>query len=115
MKPNFHQYHITETGKIYLNDEYHPTKTDKAGNIVAYLRIDRKGKRVQMAHVIYDLYREPRHKNKRSIIFIDGNKANLHPDNLEAVTTSRAGSIAMAKVKRKETTATVDINKISWV
>ena len=90
MKNNYYSYFISETGKIYLDGDPHPTKKDPQGNVVAYLRIEGKGKTVRIAQLVCRLYKDMP-KNHHAVIFKDGNKSNITLDNMVTMTTSNAG------------------------
>jgi len=96
MKPNYHQYHITETGKIYLNGKIHPTRITKktenktGGDVVAYLRIDGKGKAIRVAQAVCRIYKDVP-DNHHAVIFLDGDKTNICLENMVTMTASDAG------------------------
>jgi len=118
MKPNYHQYHITETGKIYLNGKLHPTRKNKDGDVIAYLKIGsigdsiRTNRTVRVAQAVCDVYMT-REKGQQAIIFKDGDKTNIHPDNMIPMSTSEAGRYhAAPKPKPKE--VDIDIMRMKW-
>jgi len=87
---NYHQYMISRRGKVYLNGQPHPTKTDKEGNVRAYLRINGDGKAIRVAQVVCRLYKDVP-ENHKAVIFKDGDKSNITLDNMVTMTTSNAG------------------------
>lgn len=118
MKPNYFQYFISETGQISLNGKPHPTRKNKRGDVTACLNIKGSGayirdsKTVRVAQLVCDIYME-REENEKAIVFKDGNKSNIHPDNMIPCTATYAGQYN-AKPKDKPKEVDIDINRIAW-
>ena len=118
MKNNYHQYHITNTGKISLNGKPHKTKVNKDGHVIAYLSIKtsldsmRKGKTIRVGKVVCQIYKDVP-KNHEAVVFLDGDKTNITLDNMMTSTAVAAGK-HNSKPKPEIKEVSLDISRISW-